>query len=872
MLSPHIKRKVDKLWDSFWTAGLTNPLVAIEQITYLLFLKRLESLDRERVKKGKPSIYEDGNGEKCRWSYIKGEPNPIHLRDVVFPWLRNLEKKFAGSDKPANGIEAVGNRMKDAYFQLDPNKGAILQEAVRLIDALFDRADTAGAAADIMGDTFEYLLSEISSAGKNGQFRTPRHIIRLMVELLDPQPGERVIDPAAGTGGFLFSTLRHILMRHTDPARLRIEWDGTPHRTCGDWLSPKEYEHIHSGDHYAGFENDRTMVRIGWMNLILHGIENPQIRQRDSLGKRRDDSLKSESYDYVLANPPFTGKVDSADLERSIFPPAGKTGKKAARVITNKSELLFVWLMLDLLQVEGRCAVIVPEGILFGGTGAHLRLRRELLTEHLMEAVISLPGGVFQPYTGVKTSILVFQKETPKADRDKWKPADPPRTRTVWFYEVKEEAFSLDAKRAARNGQNNDLWDVAEKFKKRHDPEADELAYYQPTYHAERWRVVDKRVTEIFADEPNIPDWKDKAASVHELFPDLPDDPDEAHQQTEKEEGLALRKLAMACLNSDARAAFTQAKQIGKKKARSEEVEKLMKEALVIFRRLCNQQKQLFDQEDQLAWKLFQSAFQSALEEVSEDYTRKVAERKRFKRIDYDPDAAAEEARRIAKAFARLDGYDVMLRSIESYETEERLSEARSWTVAVRVYARDDAWESEDGKLKGSHDEKGDVRPEYAASIKLYDDKGKLIDGLLDPDCIEARGWNLSASQYKPFTFASIKEYAPKARSWQYQHERRCLKNQLSELHGDILTSMQEWKGTFIPSQDMDEFREQFPIGDLENPDDQILRALNQLAGIGLIAKINIPSINGDYVTAFRGFFEEEFSKESDIEALKGET
>ncbi len=189
MLSPHIRRKVRKLWDSFWTAGLTNPLVAVEQITYLLFLKRLESLDHERVDKGKPSIYKGTKEQECRWSFIRQESNPGHLRDVVFPWLRKLEKKFGPSDAPANGVEAVGERMTDAYFQLDPNKGAILKEAVKLIDSLFERADTVGAATDIMGDTFEHLLGEISTAGKNGQFRTPRHIIRMMVEhIASPGP------------------------------------------------------------------------------------------------------------------------------------------------------------------------------------------------------------------------------------------------------------------------------------------------------------------------------------------------------------------------------------------------------------------------------------------------------------------------------------------------------------------------------------------------------------------------------------------------------------------------------------------------------------------------------------------------------------
>jgi type I restriction enzyme M protein len=528
MLPPQLKKKVDALWNRFWSAGITNPLVAVEQITYLLFLKRLETLDNDRVRDGKPSIYT--GAEDCRWSYIKHDRTPQHLLNVVFPWLRELERKLAGPDALTNGIEAIGNRMSDAYFQLDPNKGGILSEAIDLIDGLFDRVDTVGATADIMGDTFEYLLSEIASAGKNGQFRTPRHIIRFMIELLDPQPGDHVIDPAAGTGGFLFSTLSYILKQHSEPENLRVEWDGTPHRTFGERLAPEQYEHIHNGSYYVGLDNDRTMVRIGWMNLILHGIDNPQIHQRDSLSQRKGDDplhdlLQSERYDRVFANPPYTGTVDTVDLERSIFPAAGRAGRRASEVITNKSELLFIWTMLDLLRVGGRCAVIVPEGVLFGSTEAHIRLRRELLTEHLVEAIISLPAGVFQPYAGVKTSILVFQKETRKEDRDKWKPVDVPRTQSVWFYEVTEEGYSRDAKRTERRGENNDLWDALEKFQTRYDPAADALVYYQPNYEKQRWRMVDQHTLDVFADEPEVLRSKDHVAAIHELFADLPADP-----------------------------------------------------------------------------------------------------------------------------------------------------------------------------------------------------------------------------------------------------------------------------------------------------------------------------------------------------------
>jgi type I restriction enzyme M protein len=739
MLSPHIKKKVDELWNKFWSAGITNPLVAIEQITYLLFLKRLEALDNQRVKKRKTSIYKDH--EDCRWSHIRQDRTPKHLIDVVFPWLRELEKKLIDTDASANGIEAIGNRMSDAYFQLDPNKGTILSDAITLIDKLFERVDTIGGSTDIMGDTFEYLLSEISTAGKNGQFRTPRHIIRLMVELLDPKPGARVIDPAAGTGGFLFSTINHILKNNTPPDNLRIEWDGTPHRANGENLSPEAFKQVHNGQNFVGFDNDRTMVRIGWMNMILHGIENPQIHQRDSLGKRKEDDQlhdlrKSESYDYVLANPPFTGSVDSADLELSTFPTAGKTGKKSGQAITNKSELLFVWVMLDLLRVGGRCAVIVPEGVLFGSTDAHVQLRKELLTEHLIEGIISLPGGAFQPYTGVKTSIIIFQKETRKEDRNSWKPHMPPRTQKVWFYEVQDEVFTLDARRIERRGQNNDLWDAQEQYKQRnnvldyypHD-------YYQPEYHTERWRLVDDETVKVFADVAEVARWKGKVAAVHELFDKMPADPGQALKEIEERERPALQKIAQDFLNRDTFDAT--------------QIEKRRSKAAADFRSLCNQQKGMFDQDEQVAWTLFQKAFQAAGEQIISSNVNQVAE--------LNLDNAKTEVQRSAKEYAKLDGYDVMLRSLQINKQSEPLITIKSWFAPVRVYARNDEWQSEDSRLKGSHDESDNLRPEYAAIVKVYDDKGNLIEGALDPDCIEARGWNLSAGQYKPITYATIK-------------------------------------------------------------------------------------------------------------------
>lgn len=763
MLAPHIKRNVDKLWSLFWSAGITNPLVAVEQITYLLFLKRLEGIDNQRVQKGRPSIYEGKikvgdravEADQCRWSYIEQDKTPQHLIDVVFPWLRDLEKHFAASQAPANGIEAIGGRMSDAYFQLDPNKGAILQQAIELINRLFVRVDAQGAATDIMGDTFEYLLSEIATAGKNGQFRTPRHIIRCMVQMLDPQPGDHIIDPAAGTGGFLFSSLSHILASQTGPEQLRIEWDGTPHRVYGDGFTADEFTQVHKGDYYVGLDNDRTMVRIGWMNMILHGIENPQIHQRDSLGKRRDDDplkylLESESYDIVLANPPFTGTVDSEDLDAGIFPKAGQRGKKAKQAITNKSELLFVWRMLDLLRVGGRCAVIVPEGVLFGNTGGHTALRKELLTEHKVEAVISLPAGVFQPYTGVKTSILVFQKETRNEKAREWKPVEAPRTQQVWFYEVQQETFTLDAKRNERREQDNDLWDMVEKYKTRHQPEQGQQDYFQPEYHTERWRMVDGHTLKVFADEEEVPRWKGQVASIDELFAGLLADPEVAHQQIQNEQLPKLTELAHAV--------YGHALSAGPGKGRKPAPDTLLKKADTAWRKLCEEQaiKALFDQEEKVAWPLWQKAFKTAAQAATDHFAPLLEAGNAIAATQFDEQTAQNLLGPIAKEYARLDGYDVVLRSLEPLCREGVLKESKHWTATVRLYAEDPDWQSEDGALKGSHDDQGEVRPEYLTSIELYDEKGNLNEKLLEPDCIEARGWNLSASQYKPFNFEAV--------------------------------------------------------------------------------------------------------------------
>lgn len=451
MLSSELKSKIRYLWDAFWSGGVANPLSAIEQITYLVFLKRLEDLDTERAKNARAakqkykSIFDFKanelkklkNGEEYRWSYIKRLPTEerfTHVRNYVFDWMKSIEGATPEDQE----------RMRDAVF-LIPN-AALLERAVHILDDLF----VPERNQDTLGDIYEDLLNEIATAGKNGQFRTPRHIIRAMCDLVDVKFGELVCDPACGTGGFLVNAYQHILEANTSPDILRYKEDGTPINAIGDKLTAKEHKALRS-NHLHGFDFDRTMVRLGWMNMIQHGLDNPQISYADALGSKfnaevQEDGRWHEHFDVVLANPPFTGNIDKTDIGDTLRP-----------LGTNKTELLFVDLILQLLKPGGRAAVIVPEGVLFGSTKAHLALRKKLIEKTELQAVISLPGGVFQPYAGVKTSILVFVKGG--------------KTENVWFYEVGADGETLNAKRTA-DPENNDLWDMRLKFKLRYRQEA----------------------------------------------------------------------------------------------------------------------------------------------------------------------------------------------------------------------------------------------------------------------------------------------------------------------------------------------------------------------------------------------------------------
>lgn len=814
MLAPHIKKKVDELWNRFWAAGLTNPLVAVEQITYLLFLKRLEDIDLKRQQRGFPSIY--FGFETCKWSNIRQDKtNPTHLIEVVFPWLRDLDKHFTGASADGTELASLNNRMADAYFQLDPNKGKVLSDAIDKIDELFARAGEGSAAQDIMGDTFEYLLSEMATAGKNGQFRTPRHLIRFMVELLDPEPGQRIIDPAAGTGGFLFSAQQYLMRKYTaketrdgvETPNFVLEWDGAPHRTDGVEARYVEKEVIeqgkrvkrncwdlmHDGRYFVGIDNDRTMARIGWMNMVLHGLNDPHLFQGDSLSERKGkpqlaEIVEQETYQFVLANPPFTGTVDAIDLDddSARFPKgkkkvavAGRSDKKTL-AITDKSELLFMWLMLDLLEVGGRCAVIIPEGVLFGNTDAHVRLRRELLTEHVVEGVISLPGGVFQPYTGVKTSILIFRKETRRDDKQTLTGSISPRTEHVWFYEVEEDGYSRDAKRNPRPGQNNDLWDALEKFKAwrthgRSGARQNEKVLLQPAFHAERWRQA--KLTEVvngsdeltaaghaFSALPDTSMWDGQIWGIHELFPDFPVKPKEAEELVRKAEGYNLHVLAMQHFAPTLAKLWDSTLDVRlSNKITDQELlaewRKVAKSPESEFKRAARDLENFFEKEESPALVIWKELIKEALKNVlADEYVLAAL------RGNQPPKAVSDwnlnkTLTKTARTVAQLDGFDVTLRSLAIDQVSE-LKAAKHWVVPVRDWALNDEWQSADGQLIGSHDANGLVRTAFVDAMLaagLYDDKGELKDGLLDPDCIEGRGWNLSAGQYKPFDFTQLK-------------------------------------------------------------------------------------------------------------------
>lgn len=449
MLSTELKLKINQLWDKFWSRGITNPINAIEQISYLLFLRRLEAIDKKeeerskaagvehktifiRQKKNKKgNLMSDKNGNKiyekadnCRWSnFVKLEPGAMLkvVSEDAFPFIKNLN----------DPSQPYTRYMHNAIFII--NNSALLDEAVKSIDDIYEvikkQQEEGQQFQDTLGDVYEYLINQIASSGKNGQFRTPRHIIQFMCELIEPDYTDNICDPACGTGGFLLGAYQYILTKHTAPEEIVEDENGFNKfkRFGGNEINDLQIWDKLNTNTFFGFDIDQTMVRIGLMNLMLHGIKMPQIENLDTLSKKYDQQHQDGEYSVVMANPPFTGRIDKEGMSNQL------------KINGTQSELLFLSRISKMLCPGGRAAVIIPEGVLFGGGKARKQIREILLKNSQLNAVISLPMGVFKPYAGVKTSILVFTKVEENSSR--W------HTEKVWFYEFKNDGYSLDDNR-----------------------------------------------------------------------------------------------------------------------------------------------------------------------------------------------------------------------------------------------------------------------------------------------------------------------------------------------------------------------------------------------------------------------------------------
>lgn len=432
MTSTDLRSTIDGLWTKFWTGGITNPLTVIEQITYLFFCRMLDEAEskRERTAKRTNTPYKPlffaRDQQDLRWSHVrheKGEPLLALMRDKVFPFLRSLDRLPAREGEKGNVQTALGALMKDA--QLLIVKPDLLSSAISIIDSMdMDNTDTKG-------DLYEYLLSKLTTAGINGQFRTPRHILDVMVQIMDPKPTDIIGDPACGTAGFLVKSMEYLRKKYTSPDMVYENEKGYK-VYIGDQLSP-HLKHINT-NMFHGFDFDITMLRLSAMNMMLHGVEGQCIYYQDTLSESFKQNYPKEAqgyFDIILANPPFKGSLDLDDIAQEL----------TRKVKSTKTELLFLVRMLDMLKLGGRCAVIVPDGVLFGSSNAHIALRSFLLEENQLDAVISLPSGVFKPYAGVSTAILVFTKGG--------------QSNNIFFYDVQADGFSLDDKRTVI--KNNDL-------------------------------------------------------------------------------------------------------------------------------------------------------------------------------------------------------------------------------------------------------------------------------------------------------------------------------------------------------------------------------------------------------------------------------
>ncbi|QQT52093.1 SAM-dependent DNA methyltransferase [Sphingobacterium multivorum] len=418
MITGELKSQIDKIWNDFWTGGISNPLTVIEQFTYLIFLKQLDDkqtlIDKEKSlmgKSNKKDIY-TSEQNRLRWSHFK-ELDPERMMEIFRIPQVELENLTAFDFMRTLGAEGgkFSQYMKGATFMIEsPN---LLDKVVQQIDNLpLNNRDTKG-------DLYEYMLGKTAEAGTNGQFRTPRHIICMMVELMQPQKEDKICDPALGTAGFLVNVAEYIQEKHED------------------WLLDNDFSHHFYNNMFNGMEIDTSMLRIASMNLQLHGIENPTLMSGSALAERNDIS---SHYSLILANPPFKGALDHNEVESSLLKLAN----------TKKTEILFLSLMLRMLESGGRAAVIVPDGVLFGSSTAHKAIRKELVDQQKLHAVISMPSGVFKPYAGVSTAILIFTKTNSGG------------TDNVWYYDMKADGYSLDDKRNPIAA--NDIADIVDRY------------------------------------------------------------------------------------------------------------------------------------------------------------------------------------------------------------------------------------------------------------------------------------------------------------------------------------------------------------------------------------------------------------------------
>ena len=456
MVTGVIKNKIDKIWTDIWAGGITNPLTVIEQLTYLMFIRSLdekeleteeiENLAGEKMKKIFP---QSAIGQSMRWSRFKNnDPRDIYevISGRVFPAIKNLKngqlpdfteqgemiEVANGENDEKENKTAFARYMSDAMFLIPTPQ--VLQKIITGLDDLYEHDI---AELDMQGDLYEYMMDKLSTAGQNGQFRTPRQIREMMVELLQPTPEDTICDPACGTAGFLVSAAKYI----------REHYEGS--------MTTEQWEH-YEGDAFTGFDTDRTMLRISAMNLMLHSISHPQIDYQDSVSKQNQISNR---FTMCLANPPFKGTVDSESISDDL----------KAVTNTKKTELLFLALFLRMLKKGGQCACIVPDGVLFGSSKAHKSIRKELVENHQLRAVISMPSGVFKPYAGVSTAVLIFTKTGAGG------------TENVWFYDMKADGFSLDDKRSEI--ADNDIPDIIERFHhldKEADRQRTEQSFFVP--------------------------------------------------------------------------------------------------------------------------------------------------------------------------------------------------------------------------------------------------------------------------------------------------------------------------------------------------------------------------------------------------------